>query len=140
MSEEKKAIARRIYDEYWNQNKAEVLDEIIAEDVVNHGLPPGLPPGLEGTKAYLGAFLNAFPDVQMTVERQVAEGETVVTLWTANATHTGDLMDIPASGERVTVTGIDVHRFDGDRIVEAWGQFDEMGLMQQIGVIPSQGE
>lgn len=140
MSEETKAIARRIYEEYWNQNMTGVLDEVFTENVVNHELPPGLPPGLEGTKAYLGAFLSAFPDTMMTVERQIAEGDTVVTLWTANGTHTGDLMGIAPSGEEVTVTGIDVHRFDGDQIVEAWGQFDQMGLMQQIGVIPAPGD
>lgn len=140
MSEENKAIARRVYDEYWNQNKAGVLDEIFAPDVVNHELPPGLPPGVEGTKAYLGMFLSAFPDTEMTVNHQVAEGDTVVTLWTANGTHTGDLMGVAPTGKQVTVTGIDVYRFAGGQVVEAWGEFDQMGLMQQLGVIPTPGE
>lgn len=140
MSEENKAIAHRVYDEFWNQNNLDVLDEIFAPGVVNHELPPGLPPGVEGTKAYLGMFLSAFPDTQMTVEHQVAEGDMVVTLWSATGTHSGDLMDIAPTGKQVTVTGIDVYRFGGGQVVEAWGEFDQMGLMQQIGVIPSPGE
>lgn len=140
MSEENKAIARRIYEEFWNEGNVATLVEVYAEDGVNHGLPPGMPPGIEGTKAYLGMFRSAFPDTQMTIEDQIAEGDTVVTRWTATGTHTGELMGIPATGKQVTVTGIDVNRFAGGQIVEAWGQFDQMGLMQQLGVIPEPGQ
>lgn len=140
MSEENKAIVRRVFEEFWNEGKMATLDEVFAEDVVNHGLPPGLPPGIEGTKAYLGMFKSAFPDTQMTVEDQIAEGDTVVTRWTGTGTHSGELMGIPATGKQVTVTGIDVHRFAGGQIVEAWGEFDQMGMMQQLGVVPEPGQ
>ncbi|MDX1664759.1 MAG: ester cyclase [Candidatus Promineifilaceae bacterium] len=140
MSEQNKALDRRLYTEYWNQNKVDVLDELFAADVVNHELPEGLPSGIEGTRAYLGAFLAAFPDVHMTVEKQLAEGDTVVTLWSATGTHTADLMGIPATGKEAHVTGIDVHRFEDGKIVEAWGEFDELGLMQQLGLAPAPGD
>lgn len=140
MSEENKAIVRRVFDEFWNEGKMATLDEVYAEDVVNHELPPGLPPGVEGTKAYLGMFKSAFPDTQMTVEDQIAEGDTVVTRWTATGTHSGELMGIPPTGKQVTVTGIEISRFAGGQIVESWGQFDQMGMMQQLGVVPEPGQ
>ena len=137
MSDHNKEIARRLYHEYWNENKVGVLDEIFAPDVQNRIVPEALPPGIEGTKAYLNAFLHAFPDVEMTIERQVAEGDTVVTVWRANGTHTAELMGIPPTGKEAEVTGVDVQRFEDGKIVETWGNFDEMGLMQQIGVVPT---
>jgi steroid delta-isomerase-like uncharacterized protein len=139
MSEQNKAIARRVFEEVWNKSSLDVIDELYASDVVNHELPPDLPPGVEGTKAYTGMFMSAFPDTQMTVEDQIADGDRVVTRWTGTGTHTGELMGIPATSKRVTVTGIDVHRIAGGKIVEAWGQFDQMGMMQQLGVIPAPG-
>jgi predicted ester cyclase len=85
-------------------------------------------------------FLSAFPDTKMTIEDQLAEGDKVTTRWTATGTHTGELMGIPATGKAVTVTGFDITRYSGGKSVEHWGQFDQMGMMQQLGVIPTPGE
>lgn len=139
MSAENKAIARRVFEDVWNKNNLDAIDELYAPDVVNHELPPGLPSGAEGTKAYFGMFLAAFPNTQMTVEDQVAEGDKVVTRWTARGTHTGELMGIPPTGKQVTVTGIGLDRIAGGRIVEEWGEFDMMSMMQQLGVVPPPG-
>lgn len=139
MSAENKALARRVFEEMWNKSNLDAVDAIYAPDVVNHELPPGMPEGIEGTKAYFGMFISAFPDTQMTVEDQIAEGDRVVTRWTARGTHTGELMGIPATGKQVTVTGINVDRIAGGRIVEEWGEFDMMGMMQQLGVVPTPG-
>lgn len=140
MSEENKAIARRSFDEVWNQGNLAAIDEIYAPDVVNHTLPPGLPPGVEGGKAFTGMYLSAFPDTKMTIELQIAEGDKVVTRWKAQGTHKGELMGIPATGKQVTVTGIVIDRIVGGRIVESWGEFDQMGMMQQLGVVPTPGQ
>lgn len=140
MSEENKAIARRMFEEVWNKRNLDAFDEIFAPDVVGHNIPPGLPPGLEGIKANFEIFISAFPNAQMTVEDQIAERDRVVTRWTGTGTHTGDLMGTPATGKQVTVTGITVNRIAGGQIVEAWGVVDLMGMMQQLGVIPSPGE
>lgn len=140
MYEENKALARRGFEEVWNKGNLDAIDEIFAPDVVNHTLPPGLPPGIEGSKAFTSMYLSAFPDTKMTIELQVAEGDKVVTLWKAQGTHKGELMGIPATGKQVTVTGIAIDRIAGSKIVETWGQFDQMSMMQQLGVVatPSQ--
>ena len=139
MSEENKTLVRRVYDDMWNKSNPSVIDAVYAPNVMNHELPPGMPQGIEGTKAYFGMFMSAFPDTQMTVEDQIAEGDKVVTRWTARGTHTGELMGIPPTGKQVTVTGINVDRVAGGKIVEEWGEFDMMSMMQQLGVVPTPG-
>ena len=140
MSEDNKALSRRFIEEVWNNKNLEVIDELVAPDQVDHALPPGLPPGIDGNKAFIGMFMNAFPDVKIVVEDQVAEGDMVVTRWRATGTHTGELMGIPPTGKKVTVTGIDINRFSGGKDVEHWGQFDQLGMMQQLGVVPTPGD
>ena len=139
MSAENKALVRRVFDDMWNKHDLDVLDVIYAPDVVNHELPPGMPEGIAGTKAYFGMFMSAFPDTQMTVEDLIAEGDKVVARWTARGTHTGELMGIPPTGKQVTVTGVNIGRVANGRIVEEWGEFDMMGMMQQLGVVPTPG-
>ena len=140
MSEENKAVARRIVEEVWNKKNLDAIDELIAADYVDHTLPPGVPPGRDGAKAFIGMYVNAFPDVKITIEDMIAKGDKVVTRWSATGTHTGELMGIPATGKQITVTGLDITRFSGGKSVEFWGQFDQMGMMQQLGVIPAPGE
>lgn len=140
MSEENKAIARRLFEEVWNNQDLDVLDEIYAPDVVDHELPPGLPPGITGSKMYLGMFMSAFSSTQITIKAQIAEGDKVVTRWAGTATHSGELMGIPATGKQVTVMGIHIARMAEGRIVEVWGQYDRMGMMQQLGEIASLDE
>ena len=82
--------------------------------------------------------LGAFPDARVTVEDQVAEGDKVVSRWTATGTHTGDLMGIPPTERRIEISGITINRFSGGKIAEDWYQSDDLGMMQQLGVIPSE--
>src|SRR5437660_643887 len=105
-----KALVRRIFDEVINQRQVAVADTIFAAALVDHTLPPGVPPGREGLKLNFGLFLEAFPDLQFTVEEMIAEGDLVVTRRTFSGTHRGALFGIPATGKRVTVTGIDISR------------------------------
>jgi predicted ester cyclase len=78
----------------------------------------------------------AFPDTHFTIDAMVAEGDLVATRWTAQGTHTGDLMGIAPSGQRVTVTGMNINRVVNGKLSEGWGNFDQLGLLQQIGAIP----
>jgi predicted ester cyclase len=87
-------------------------------------------------KQYAAMNLGAFPDVRVSVEDQIAEGDMVVTRWTATGTHTGELMGIPPTGRRIEISGITINRFSGGRIAEDWYQSDDLGMMQQLGVIP----
>ena len=82
-------------------------------------------------------YRTVFPDMTMTVEDIIADGDRVVVRWSARGTHGGDLAGFPPTGRPVSVTGIGIHRFVGGRIVENWSQFDQMGMLQQIGAVPS---
>ena len=139
LTETNKTVSRRFFDEVFGKGKLNVLDEIIAKDNVNSGPGslPGLPTGPEGAKQLITIYRNAFPDVHFTIDEQIAEGDKVVTRWTALGTHQGELAGIPATGKSSTVTGIAVDRLVNGKITESWGIFDEFGMMQQLGVIPT---
>lgn len=139
LTETNKTVARRLFEEGWNKGNLSVLSEIIAKDHVNSGpgTLPGLPTGLEGTKQLITVYRNAFPDVRFTVDEQIAEGDKVVTRWTGHGTHKGELLGIPATDRSSTVTGIAVDRIVNGKIVESWGIFDQFGMMQQLGVMPT---
>jgi steroid delta-isomerase-like uncharacterized protein len=112
------------------------VDEFVAPDVVEHNPVLGVGPGREGFRQALEMLFSAFPDVQITVEDLITEGDTVVERWTAHATHRGDFMGIPATNKQVTVAGIDIYRYAGGKRVETWRQWDTLGLMQ-LGRVPS---
>ncbi len=81
-------------------------------------------------------YRKAFPDLRLTIDDQIAEGETVVTRWTATGTHEGELMGIPPTGKQATTTGININHVSGGKLVDGWGIFDQLGLLQQIGAVP----
>ncbi len=137
MSEENKAQMRRVYEEFVNKGNLAVLEELTSPDFVDHNSPPGVPAGLEGVKQTFAMFRAAFPDFHMTVEDMIAEGDRVVSRVTIRGTHKGDFMGIVATGKQVTVQVIDIIRIAGGKAVERWGQLDEMGMMQQLGVVPT---
>jgi steroid delta-isomerase-like uncharacterized protein len=139
MSEANKALMRRELEEVWNKHNPDAVDEIYAPGFVNHSAPPGMPNDREGFKAFVGINLGAFPDVKVTSDSLVAEGDKVVNRWTAIGTHTGELMGIPATGKRITMTGITIVRVADGKITEFWMESDQMGMMQQLGVVPALG-
>ena len=134
-TEENKAIARRGYEAI-NQNNLDALDEVVASDMTDHDPAPGQAPGLEGVKQYFSSLHAAFPDVQMDVEEMIAEADKVVARVSVSGTHRGEFMGISPTGNRVTIGGIDILRVADGKIVEHWGKFDDLGMMQQLGVIP----
>ena len=138
-TEENKALTLRLIEEVINQGKLSTLDELIAADAVDHSLPPGLPPGREGVKLFLGMIRTAFPDIHETVEDIIAEGDTVVTRTTWRGTHQGALLGIAPTGKQVSVSGIDISRVASGKFVEHWQSADDLGLLQQLGVIPAMG-
>ena len=135
-----KTLVRRFFEEVWNQGNLDVLDEIIASDYDPHPLPndSDFGRGPAGQKQFVNQYRLAFPDTHFTVEAQLAEGDVVATRWTADGTHTGDLMGIPASRQQVTVTGMTINRIANGKLSEGWANFDQLGLLQQIGAIPAQ--
>jgi predicted ester cyclase len=138
-TEDNKAALRRFYEEVFNQKNLAGVDAFIGPNPIDHGLPPGLS-GLEGTKQFIGMYLAAFPDLHVTVEDLIAEGDKVTSRLTYRGTHQGELLGIPPTGKPVTVTGIEINRFAGGKSVEHWLEYDALGMMQQLGVIPAPGQ
>jgi steroid delta-isomerase-like uncharacterized protein len=139
LSETNKTLSRRFFEEVFGKGKLNLLDELIAKDHINSGPSalPGLPAGSEGTKQLVTVYRNAFPDLHFTIDEQIAEGDKVVTRWSVQGTHKGELAGIPATGKSSTVTGVTVDRIENGKIAETWGIFDQFGMMQQLGVIPT---
>jgi predicted ester cyclase len=137
-TEENKALDRRYVEEVLNQGSVDVIDEIMAPEYVGH-VASSPPMNREGDKQFINMLHAAFPGIHFTLEDQIAEGDTVVHRLTARGTHLGEFNGIPPTGKQATVTAININRFADGKVVEAWGEFDLLGLMQQLGVIPSMG-
>ena len=135
--EANKAIVRRLYEAVFNHaGDLAVVDEFVAEDFVDHASPPGLPPGREGFRQTVLAWRRAFPDITLRVDEIVAQDNVVAIAWTGTGTHLGDLMGIPPTGIAGQVTGMSFNHIAGGQVLERWGNSDDLGLMQQLGVIP----
>ena len=134
-TEQQKALVRRYLDAVWNQGDLSVIDELIAPDFRQHSA--GVPPGRDGVKQFFSLLRAAFPDIQNTVDALIAEGDTVVWRSTIRGTHRGPFRGIPATGKSVTITAINIVRLANGQIAENWGEQDNLGLLQQLGVLPS---
>lgn len=135
--EENKAITRRFLEEIFAGGNLELVEELFAPDFVLHD--PSVPQevrGVEALKQYVTMYRTAYPDTRFTVEDQIAEGDRVVTRWTGQGTHQGELMGVPPTGKQVTVTGIELDRISGGKIEETWVNYDALGMMQQLGIVP----
>jgi steroid delta-isomerase-like uncharacterized protein len=130
--------SRRILEELFGGGNYGIADELIAADAVGHD--PALPEpvtGPEGLKEAARGYRSAFPDLTMTVDAVIAEGDMVAIRWTARGTHKGDLFGIVPTGREATVTGITIDRHAGGKIAESWTNWDTLGLLQQLGAVPS---
>ena len=134
-NEQNKMLARRLFEEVWNSKNLAVLDEMLAPNFVFHNSVQTLY-GPEGFKQFAKTYHTAFPEARFTIEDTIAEGDTVVLRWTAHGTQSGELLGIPPTGKEVTVSGITITLISNGKSVESWGEFDALGMLQQIGVIP----
>jgi steroid delta-isomerase-like uncharacterized protein len=134
MSEQHKAQIRRVIEEVYNRGDLGVVDEVAASDLIIHASSQEIH-GREGAKQYVSALRAAFPDLHFTVQDQIAEGDTVVTRWTARGTHRGTFQSVPATGREISLAGTDIDRIIGNKVVECWAHVDELGLMRQLGAI-----
>lgn len=136
-TQENKAIVRRINEEVWEKGNLAAVDEIFAAQYVDHNPLPEMTPDREGLKQSVTMMRAAFPDLHTRTEDLVAEGDKVVNRWTASGTHKGEFMGIAPTGKQVTVAGIQICRIVAGKVVEDWTEVDMLGMMQQLGVIPS---
>ena len=139
-TESNKALVRHLVDEVQNRGNIAAMDEIAAPTFVNHSAPPGMSSDREGLKQLTLLFRQAFPDGVMTVEDMLAEGDLVATRKTFRGTHQGEFMGIPPTGRHVAIGLIDIVRVVDGRVVEHWNVVDNLGLLQQLGVLPSPGQ
>ena len=134
--EKNKAVVRRFVNEAINERKESILPELFIPDFKDHVPFPGLPPGIEGFKALSAGIYQAFPDVRVTIEQLIAEGDMVAERATAHATHKGPFQGIPPTGKKVTWTETHLYRFAHGKVVEHWADVDVAGLMMQVAPPP----
>jgi predicted ester cyclase len=140
-TEQIKALARRVVDEIFSRGNIGIADELLATDFVEREeLPPGISRDREGVKQLATMLRSAFPDLNVTVDDIVAEGDKVVLRQTWSGTHRGEFMGIAPTGRKVSFGVIDILRVAGGKFVEHWGQMDGMGLMQQLNAVPGSGQ
>ena len=136
-TKENKAIVHR-YQEAYNTNNLNALDEVVSAEFVSHSLLPGLPPGLAGGNMVHQMTVAAMPDYHANIEDLIAEDDRVVMRFTLTGTHTGsEFLGLPASGRSINVTGISIFRIADGKIVEHWANEDGLGLLQQLGAMPT---
>jgi steroid delta-isomerase-like uncharacterized protein len=134
-----KEIVRRLGVEPWEGNLG-VIDELVASNYVGHD--PAMPDqqGPEGVKEFITGYLAAFPDGRITIDDQFATGDVVATRWTGRGTQRGELMGVPPTGKQVTISGITISRVEKGKVVEEWTNWDMLGMLQQLGVVPQMAE
>lgn len=140
MSEEdNKAIFRRYVEEVSNEGNLDLADEIFDKYLAHQADGSVLERGPEDVKRFMGEFREGFPDFHSTIEDMVAEGDKVATRWRMRGTHRGAFRGIAPTNKEVEMTGIGIFRFSSEgKVVESWDNLNELGMMQQLGVVPTQ--
>jgi steroid delta-isomerase-like uncharacterized protein len=137
-SEEQKALVRRFWEEVFNHKRLERADAYVAQDYLDHGALPGQGPGLEGAKRQRWAlYFVAIPDLHATIDDMVAEDDKVSVRFTVTGTQVGELMGVPPTGRRFDVGAMCIYRIVEGKVAEQWEQIDMLGLMRQLGAIPT---
>lgn len=136
MSERNKAVERRLLDEVYSQGNLEVIDELVASDFVGHGTAAG-GEGRDAYRQFVVEMRSAFPDLRITVEDQIAEGDKVVTRWRARGTHAGPIQGIPPTGRPVEISGTIIDHLADGKIIECWSNTGDLGLFQRLGAVPT---
>lgn len=137
MSEQNKNVERRLIEEVWNRGNFALVDELVAGDYVGHSSTPADETrGRESYRQFYAMLRSAFPDLRVTIEDQIAEGDKVVTRWKAHGTHLGEFQGIPPSGRQGAITGITIDRIANGMVVECWTNSDDLELMRLLGALP----
>jgi steroid delta-isomerase-like uncharacterized protein len=141
MSEGNKNVVRRLFEEVWNKGNLQATDDLFTANYTHHdSSTPDVGRGPESEKKRATLYRTAFPDLRLTVEDIIAEGETVVARWSCQGTHKGDLNGIAPTGKHVKMTGVSIARFTNGKMSEGFVNWDALSLMQQLGVVPELGK
>jgi steroid delta-isomerase-like uncharacterized protein len=133
LQEQNKAIAKRAFEEILSRGRLELAEQLYAKDFVNHGLHSDA--SLEEDQAALKGWHRAFPDVVVVPEKFIAEGDLVTIYWVARGTNTGTGNGLPATGKKAELAGITIWRIVDNKIKEEWSAFDQLSMMQQLGLL-----
>jgi steroid delta-isomerase-like uncharacterized protein len=137
-TEENKATFRRYVEEVGNEGNLDLADDVFDRYLAHQPDGSVLERGPEDVKRFMGEFRSAFPDFHSTIEDQIAEGDRVVTRWRMRGTHEGEFRGIAPTDSQIDVTGIGIFRFSEEgKVVESWDNFDQLGMMRQLGAIPA---
>ena len=137
MSEHNKAIVRRLFAELWNNGNLSVADQLFTPNYTHHdSSSPDFGHGPESERKRATLYRTAFPDLRLTIEDLISEGETVMARWSSRGTHKGELNGIAPTGKQVTISGVTIARFVNGKMSEGFVNWDALGLMQQLGVVP----
>ena len=137
-ADENKTKVRRLIEEFINKGMVAVADEAFAPEFINHSPAVGTTPDRQGIKQYITMLHTAFPDLHCTIEDLIAEGDRVVVRLVCRGTHGGEFMGISGTGRQASVTAISILRFAGGRVMARWNGTDNMGLLQELGVVSPQ--
>jgi steroid delta-isomerase-like uncharacterized protein len=136
-ADENKAIVRHFLEEFFNQGNWALADELFSPTFINHDPAAPQARDREGLVRYFQGNHAGFPDGHTTADDIIAEGDKVVKRWTFRGTHSGEWSGMPPSGKQVTMTGFSMYRIDDGKIQEIWWNYDTLGLLQQLGVVPT---
>jgi predicted ester cyclase len=137
MSEQNKAVIRRLIDEVWNRRAFDVADELFAPETIIYESGVALPgAGPAAVKQGIGAICAAFADNRITVDDMIAAEDKVVLRWSSLGTHRGVLQGIAPTNRKVAANGIAIYRFAGGKVVEEWMNTDQLGILKQLGIVP----
>jgi steroid delta-isomerase-like uncharacterized protein len=131
-----KSIIRHIFDEAFNQGNLSVVDELVAPNSISHHLSWGIPANRMGLKQLIAMFRTAFPDLSCTVEDEINQGDKVAAHWMMRGTHKGPFLGNPPTNKPVLVQGLIYACLENGQIIESWTMVDQMGVLQQLGLVP----
>jgi steroid delta-isomerase-like uncharacterized protein len=135
-AEDLKKLNQRFNDEVFGRKNINAIDELLTDDFVEHTPAPGQATDRQGAKDFIGIMLQAFPDLNFTIDRQIAEGDTVASVGKMTGTHKAPFMGVPATGKKVSIQVMDTGRVRGGKFSEHWGMVDVPAMMTQLGVAP----
>ncbi len=136
-TEQNKHLVQYTFERLFNTGELALADELVSEDFLNHDAPPGVPPGPAGLRQMVTMLRTAFPDIHYNTEEVIAEGDKVVARTILRGTHTGPFFGIPPTGRQVVQEQIHILRFVDGKAVEHRAVRDDLGMLQQLGVIPA---
>ncbi|MGF1472298.1 MAG: ester cyclase [Rubrobacteraceae bacterium] len=139
-NKENERVIRRVFDELLNGGNADVAEELISPDYVEHSPLSDQATGVDGLKERVSMLRSAFPDFHYDLEDLISGEDKAVSRWTMHGTHEGEFMGLEPTGRRIEVSGIDIYRISGGKVAEHWHEMDTLRMMQQLGAIPNPSE